>query len=62
MVGFWKGKGGQLKQPDKLPVDLPRVINYHPGKGLGQLLSLSYSGVPETSWLVNSSVSPLNVF
>lgn len=35
--------GGILEQPDKLPVDLSRVINYHPGKGLGLGPPVAYS-------------------
>lgn len=30
------GGGVGAEEPDKLPMDLCRVINYHPGKGPGQ--------------------------
>lgn len=46
--GKWSGldRGGILEVADKLPMDLSRVINYHPGKGLG--LSVTYNTVPQT--------------
>lgn len=41
MVGFFLGGGRILEQPDKLPLDLSGVINYHPGKGPGRGLSVT---------------------
>lgn len=43
MAGLgWVGWVGILKQSDKLPMDLPSVINYHRGKGLGLGISVTY--------------------
>ena len=50
--GKWLGLVGWVgiqKQPDKLPVDLSRVINYQPGKGLRLGLSVTYSRVTHMS-------------
>lgn len=44
----WVSVGGILEEPDKLPMDLSGVINYHPGKGPGLGLSVTYSRVTQT--------------